>query len=262
MLRVGVAQWCLDRTGVDALYRAKALGFSAIQLDAGEPGGAPCIGRPSIQREYQQAAADTGIEITAVAVNVLTSYGLNHPLNSDHSKKSLDFIRQAADAAACMNISLVMIPSFEEGEIRSEQDLLRTAEHLRQACLYSSARGVSVATENNLGVSGNQRLLAAAAHPALNVLIDLYNPVIWGHRTADLIRSLWPHMSNQVHAKDGVGGEMGNAALNTGQGNFLESARALQEVGFEGYLILENEYGSHTEELVAQDLATISSFWG
>jgi sugar phosphate isomerase/epimerase len=261
MIIIGIAQWCLDCNGVDAIYRAAELGFTAIQIDAGEPSVSPSLCEPGILRAYSQAGQDTGLEITAIAVNSLNSVGLKNPKGSEQSKQCWDAIQLAIESAAAMDIKLVFLPSFESGEICSKRDLMITAEALHRACEFAEGSSVEIASENTLGVAESLELINTVSHPKMRILIDTLNPVLWGHETAHLIKELWAYMCNQVHAKDGLGGEMGNAALATGQARFLETGRLLRELGFTGYLILENEYGHDAELRVARDLAVIQQLF-
>jgi hypothetical protein len=68
-----------------------------------------------------------------------------------------------------------------------------------------------------------------------------------------MIDAVWPYLLNQVHIKDGIGGEMGNCAVGAGIGGVLDSVRELVSRGFAGYWILENEYESDA------DLASVDS---
>jgi sugar phosphate isomerase/epimerase len=247
----------LDRTGVDAVYRAAELGLSAIQIDAGEPGVAPLLNESAVRRAYQRAAQEAGVRITALAVNLLNIYGMTNPAGSEKFNRCWDAIVIALDAAADMDVELVYLPSFNDGEIRGQADLARTAEVLQRACRHVEDTKVLVATENTLGPAETLLLIEAVAHPKLRVLIDSLNPVLWGHRPSELVHRLWPYMCNQVHAKDGTGGVMGNALLNTGQANFAETVSTLQLQGFSGYVILENEYPNDFQASIARDMATI-----
>jgi sugar phosphate isomerase/epimerase len=257
MTHIGVTQWCLDRAGVDAVYRAADFGLSAIQIDAGESGVAPLLNDPAVRQAYKRAAQETGVKITGIAVNLLNIYGMTNPAGSEKSQKCWDAIQIALDAAIDMDVELVFLPSFNDGEIRNEADLLRTAEVLRQACSYVADHAPMVATETTLGVPGHRSLIEAVGHPKLCVLIDSLNPVLWGHRPAELVQEFWNIMSNQFHAKDGINGVMGNALLNTGQANFAETVATLRSLVFSGYVILENEYKSDFETSIGKDIATI-----
>jgi sugar phosphate isomerase/epimerase len=258
MVKIGVAQWCLDCKGVNAVLRAADLRFSAIQIDAGGADGAPFLDSEKTQDKYLQAVQDTGVEILAIGVNILNDYGLKNSVDSKASKEIWHFIKMSIDAAAKMGIGLVFLPSFDKNEIQDKHDLIRTITLLNNTCLYASDYQVMIATENTLGVEDNQRLLKAVNHPRLKILIDTLNPVLWGHCPSDLIKKLWPYMCNQIHVKDGINGIMGNASLGKGDANFLETARTLQNLGFSGYIILENEYSNDAESRANDDMNVIN----
>lgn len=261
MVHIGIAQWCLDCKGVNAVYRSADLGFSAIQIDAGGADGAPFLDSEKTQNKYLQAVQDTGVEISAIGVNILNDYGLKNSVDSKASKEIWHFIKMSIDAAAKMGIGLVFLPSFDKNEIQNNHDLIRTIALLNNTCLYASEFKVLIATENTLGVDGNLRLFKAINHPGLKILIDTLNPVLWGHCPSDLIKKLWPYICNQIHAKDGINGIMGNASLGKGDANFLETARTLQNLGFPGYIILENEYFNDAESRVNEDMNVINKLF-
>ena len=261
MIRFGVTQWSLDGRGVETVHRAAELGFAAIHLDAGELGGDLRLDDPALQAGYRRAAQETGIEITAIAPGYLNDYGLTSPAGSENAERCRQIIQIAVDAAAKLNVPLVCLPSFRASEIRSEQDLQRTAEVLRETCDYAAAHNLLVATENTLGVEGNLKLLESASRPNLRVLLDTQNPCLWGHNVADLTERLRPHLSNQVHVKDGTEGHMGNARLGAGEAGFIETARALQAGRFAGDLISENDYLGERRVNAARDLAALSELF-
>jgi len=156
-----------------------------------------------------------------------------------------------------MGAGLVWVPSFMNSEIRDQADLERTAAVLREACAYAEKTPVRVATENSLGLKENLELLRKVNHPKLCVLFDTLNPVMRGHSAVELVRGLWSHMCDQIHAKDGRDGGMGNAALNSGVAGFAETAVLLCALGFSGRIVLENDYCTDAETRVARDLAVI-----
>lgn len=261
MVRIGVTQWSLDRRGVDAVYHAATLGFSAIHLDTGDLASDLLLDKTTLQQAYCQAAQEAGVEIAALAPGFLNDYGLISPPDSDNARRCWQLLRIAIDAAAQMKVKLVFVPSFRASEIHTEHDLLRTAEVLHTACVYAANHDLLLATENTLGVSGNLKLMEAVGHPKFRILIDTLNPVLWGHNTTALIEGLWPYICNQIHAKDGIKGEMGNAILGTGQAGFTESAGRLRSLGFDGRVISENDYRSEREINAARDIAVIAELF-
>lgn len=257
MVRIGVAEWCLDCRGPLAIYRAARLGLSAIHIDTEDSVANISLRSLKIQNAYRKAIDDTGVQITAIAVNSLNQFGMTHAPRSIQAERCWEMIQLALDAALNLQVPMVYLPSFNDGEIHNHRDLMRTADAIRRACVSSEGSKILLATENTLDGKGNLELLAAVGHDRLRVLIDTLNPVLWGHSTSSLVEQLWPYMCNQIHAKDGTAGEMGNATLNTGIANFEETASTLCSLYFDGYLILENQYHIETETRVAADKAAI-----
>ena len=218
MVRIGVCHWSLDGPGPGALARASELGFSAMHLDGDElardswlPDG------PAMAATYAEAAARTGVRITAVSPGRLNQLGLTSPDGSEAAASCERSIGVAIAAAGALGAPLVFLPSFRNGEIRDEAGLRRTAEVIRAACDIAARHGLLVATENTLSAADNLRLLALVDRPNARILLDTLNPALWGHDVATYVESLWPHLADQVHVKDGRDGKMGNAALAMGR---------------------------------------------
>lgn len=258
MMKLGVAQWCLGKLGLDSVWQAADFGFSAIQIDAGdELGNFPKIDEPSIQRAYVQAAESVGVSITGVAIGDLDIFGMTAPDGSPSARKCWNAIRRAIDGALAMRVPLVYLSSFEDGEIRSQADLERTATVIARACEYAQGEKITIATENTLGAADQRRLVQMVGDKRVRVLIDTLNPILWGFYTPELINDLWDLMCDQVHVKDGTDGQMGNAPLGAGMGHVRESLEVLHAREFRGYLILENEYYENIGELSRADIKAL-----
>lgn len=256
MIRFGVCQWILDRSGLAALPRAAELGFAGIQLGVSE--GDEAIRRPDLQQEYLRAAKDSGVEVVGFGINTMNQLPLYSPPDSDAGRRCRDLLRSVLDMALAMGVDLVYCPSFFDAEIRSDDQLKRAAETLRAGCEHVEGQSLSLASENTLDAARTLRLVELVDHPSLRVLVDSYNPVLFGHLAAALVRALPTHLlGNQAHAKDGRNQVMGNAVLGSGEGHFAEFVQALHDVGFEGWLISETDYRDNADELAASDLATL-----
>lgn len=256
MIKFGVCQWIMDRSGVDALHRAAELGFAGIQLGISEDNVE--IHQPALQQAYLRASQETGVEIVGFGINTMNLLPLFSPPDSDAGRRCRDLLRSALDTALAMGVGLVYCPGFFAAEIKTDDQLERAAATLRSGCEYIEGQPVLLATENTLDVAGNRRLVELVDHSSMRVLIDSYNPVLFGHLASSLVRELPArYRSDQLHAKDGLNQVMGNAALGQGEGQFEGFIRALQEVGFDGWLISETDYRSNADELAAADLATL-----
>ena len=259
---IGVCKWSLDGYGAEALLQAARLGFGAIHLDSADLGEALSLEHAALRDDYLRAAKETGVQITALSPGKLNDYGLSSPAGSPNAIRCRDLIRVSIDAAAAMGVSLVYLPSFRAGEIFNDGDLGHTAEALAEACAYAEGRPVAVATENTLGTDGNLRLLEAAGRPPnLCVLLDTQNVAMWGFDAAAVTDALWPYLSDQVHVKDGSGGQMGNALLGEGEARFGQTAARLRAHDFAGALISENDYLGERQANAARDIATMTEIF-
>ncbi len=256
MIKVGVCQWIMDRSGVDAVARAAELGFAGIQLGISEDDVE--IRRPALQQACLRASQETGVEIVGFGINTMNELPLYSPPDSDEGRRCRDLLRSALDTALAMGVGLVYCPSFFAAEIRTDDQLERAGAALRSGCEYIEGQPVLLATENTLDAAGNRRLMELVDHPSMRVLVDGYNPVIYGHLASTLVRELPArYLCNQAHAKDGLNHVMGSAPIGQGEGHLVEFVQALKDVGFDGWLICENDYRSDADALVAQDLATL-----
>lgn len=258
---VGVAQWCLDCSGLDAIARTEELHLSAIHLDFRQPGEDSCLIAREWRLRYLEASARYGVALRAIAINAVEQFGTVSEPASSATRKCRDLVHAGIDAAVEMEVALLYIPSFHANEIRNENELAHTADFLREACAYAETTRVDIATENTLDVPGNRRLLEGVGHPKLRLLVDLYNPVLWEHDARRLIEALREFMCDQVHVKDGCNGVMGNARLGDGDGSFHDTAACLAISGSAGTLILENDYHVHATRRVAHDLAVLRRYF-
>ena len=260
MIQIGVCQWILDCSGVDALHRAAELGFAGIQLGIGDEDTAVALRSPALQKVYLQAAEETGVEIVGIGISIMNKLPLHSPPDSDTGRRAWNVLRSALDTALAMGIGLAYCPSFFKGQISTNEEFERASAMLRRGCEYIDGQPLLLAMENSLDAAGHMRVIDLVDHPSLRVLIDGYNPVIFGHLAATLVRDLPSrYLCNQAHAKDGLNHVMGSASLGQGEGQFANFVQALRDVGFEGWLICENDYSSNAEERVAGDLATLNA---
>lgn len=258
MHRVGVAQWVLDRRGEAAVARAAELGFEVVHVDFGLLDDPEGLASGAARRRLARLASDRGVAIGAVALNAVEKYGLTRPADEHGARLSRDVIRAGVEAAVELGAPMVYLPSFHASEMRSRDDLRTTAAALREACELAEGTSLEVASENTLGADANRALVDAVAHPRLRILLDCFNPSLWGHRAGEIARALRDRLAGQVHVKDGRGGVMGNARLGEGEGRFDETADALVEIGFAGDLILENDYGEDALARSAADRAVLA----
>jgi sugar phosphate isomerase/epimerase len=84
---------------------------------------------------------------------------------------------------------------------------------------------------------------------------------MWGNNVREIITKIKPYISDQIHLKDGVIGDIGNTVLGEGDGDFEDTVAALADIKFSGYFILENNYQNHTMNKVTKDRFAVSKLY-
>ncbi len=258
MIYLGIAAWCLDTPGFNALLRAADFGLSSVQIDVGIPGNNYYLGNPEVIDAYRRFSEKNEVAIVGIGAKFVNDMGMTNNIGTqaDHNCQAL--IATTIDAAIALGTPFIFFPSFRKSEICNENDLFNTARLLKQACIQAAPHGIEIGSENSLGCNGNRKLIGMVEENNFRILIDSYNPVIFGHNVSSILEELTPYIAKQVHVKDGIGGRMGSAQLGTGEGRFFETMKTLKSLNFEGMILLENKYLVDTERRVTEDLAVLA----
>jgi sugar phosphate isomerase/epimerase len=213
--------------------QAKAAGLDGIELPAGPPAARLAIADPDAIAAHLDAAARTGVEVPSLMMSLLNEC----PLATDpRAPKWLD---QAIDAAHQLGARVVLLAFFGNGDLLDDQGRLKQADVdavvriLKDAAPRAAAKGVVLGIENYLDAAANLAILDAVGHPSVQVYYDVYNTGITkGHDVPADLRKLGPRVA-QVHVKNGPD------YLDKGNIDFPAIARALDDIGYDGWVVLE-----------------------
>ena len=133
-----------------------------------------------------------------------------------------------------MGLPLVMTASFARGDL----DMSQTAEidHfvkvLRDVGPKAEKLGIIIGLENYLSAGDNRKIIDRVGSPNVKVYYDVGNSTDKGRDVAEEIRALGKLIC-EFHAKDG------KYMLGKGRIDFRKVRRAMDDVGFSGWLQLE-----------------------
>jgi sugar phosphate isomerase/epimerase len=251
----------LDTVGVAAVQRASELGFEAMEVGVFSVAGYNEMCDPAIQTAYLEAAATHGIELVGMTLGIFSQVVALH--SEEQEATVWEMMRNMIDVAVAMSIELVCCSMFGDASINNADEMARASAMLRRGCDYIGDKPLRIATESTLSITGNRELIEQVNHPNMCVLMDAYNGV-WssGYNAADMVRELRDVLCNVAHAKDGLKHQPDNVLIGQGDGDFLATAQALKDIGFEGYVMCENSYRNETEVRTAADLATLKRIFG
>jgi sugar phosphate isomerase/epimerase len=166
-------------------------------------------------------------------------------------------VKAAVAWAAEVGADAVLVPFFLRGELLTDDDVDRAGTAFAELCPLAGERGVSLLYEGTLPSARVRELAARVASPAFGVYFDLANPLVDGLDPPTELRALGD-LVRGAHVKDACA-KRGDVAPGLGRVDWHESARALADVGYDGWLVLETPTGP--PEPVARDLSFARRFF-
>ena len=221
-ITIGVTEWTLDKRGVDALPRARELGFDAIQIRLYSLDTLKALENDAVRTEFLAANDAHNMPIVGMSAGLFGQIPLHDATQEDYV---VELWERIITVALGLNIQVVYCPSFGVSKMTTPAEIAQTATVFRRACEIVDERPLFLATENSLDAADHRALVEQVNHPKMRVLLDAYNPVNFGYNTADLVRDLSNINCNQFHAKDDT--PDGNALLGEGNGLLRNSAQDL-----------------------------------
>ena len=236
-------------------HRARWAGFAGVEatLSARDLKGE---GRDRL-RTLERASASSGL---AVSSFVLDHHNLGGIADADPrvAAGAAEEVRVAIAWAAELGAGAILVPFFGHAELLTESDRVRAVSAFRALCPLASAAGISLLYEGSLPATEVARLAQEIGSPAFGCYFDTANLVFRGLDPPTEIRRLGA-LVRQVHIKD-VRARKGDVHLGRGRVDFAECARALAEIGYEGWLVFETPPGP--PPLAARDLSYVRSVFG
>lgn len=264
-LKIGICQWALSMEGPYGCKLASELGIEGIQLDIGINQRGFLLSNKFVQEAYLESGKEFGISFPSIAIPELDNFSMLAPEGSRDREIANKAIRKAIETAEAMKISLVMIPSFNKSEIKTEADFKQAIECLKNACDYAKNKGIIIGTENLLSVNDVKLLFKKVNRSNLKLYFDTQNYSLnKGYNTAEMLELLISYIC-EVHVKDGKNGDLSGALLGKGDANFYNSMKVLKKYNYSGWIILENYYdreplslqNNNPVELLKQDIKTL-----
>ncbi|MBK0869282.1 TIM barrel protein [Saccharopolyspora sp. HNM0986] len=241
---VGVVDWRLPVRGGAAVELAGRIGADGVQLDLGGPGRGERLDGPGRLGRIREASCRAGVAVLAVAVNAMNDIGL---MSGDAAVRST--LLRALDAAGALGAGLVFVPSFRRSAIDGTAALRSTAEVLRWAAAEAAARGLLLASENVLDSRQARAMATAVGSDSFRLLLDTYNLVAAGGDPVRLVSAVPELLADQIHVKDGPGGDASRV--------LAAVARSGTDVGA---LVLENDHRDDDAARLRRDLARLRRY--
>lgn len=224
--------------------RARRLGFAGVEIGLRRE-------RPERLESLRRARAASGLPIASLVLGEHSDFGGISDGDAAVAERAAADVLRAIDWAAELGADALLVPFFGRAELIDDADVERAAAAFRPLTTIAAERGVELLYEGTLPAAAIKALAARVGSRVFGCYFDLANVVARGMDSATELRALGD-LVRRVHFKD-VRAKVGDAIPGRGRVDFAESARALAEIGYTGWVVLETPPG--LPELVGRDLA-------
>ncbi len=221
---------------VSLIEKAGALGFHGVEFgishDYAED---PFWNGEGEERAHMKNACEvTGVEATSVCLHMLNDIS-NSPGSCEPSERETAHLIIKNTIVACdeVGIPLILIPCFGSAALKKDEQIEHLIEGLKLLAPIAQSHRVSIGLETSLSAPDMVRIIDAIGSDHVKVYFDTGNADIIGYNILDEIKELGSRIV-QVHMKENPSGILGQGKI-----NFKAVYKALEEQGYDGYLVLE-----------------------
>ena len=249
-MKFGTLQNVIEQPLATVFSVASELGFQGVELDwsdfAEAEQGGPLA--PQNRATIRQAASQAGVEIPCVAAHFLNRGGI---ADASMEEFGLDAVRTGINLCVDLGATYLLVPFFGPAMMRGDQAVARLETNLHRLAPEVERAGVTLAIEHTLRGDETAALLDRIDSPSVGNYWDMANCMGLGYDPLTEIAQLDRHIV-RVHAKDYHRGDapagtpdlphfdgLNTTPFGLGDVPVPEVLSALQEVGYDGYIVLE-----------------------
>lgn len=227
--KIGVCDWTLNkRSDPSAFDMARRIGLDGVQVDLGHQDKNLPVRNPELQKQYLETSRRTGIAIASLAIGALNEV----PYRSD--PRAEQWVSDSIDVAKALGVKVVLVPFFSQGDLRGADLGKKTVvERFKKVAPRAEREGVILGIESWLSADEHVEIIERVGSKAVQVYYDVGNSNRAGYDIYKEIRQLGKLIC-EFHAKDYVD------IFGRGNINFREIRKAMDEIGFSGWIQIES----------------------
>ena len=207
---------------------AKKIGLDGVQLSLGSVANDMHLRRKDVQEAYRLAAQQYGVRIGGLAIGELN----NVPYKSD--PRTVQWVSDSIDVAEALGVRAILLAFFEKGDLRNDPAGQKAViERLQQVAPKAEKAGVILGIESWLSAKAHVGILDAVGSKNVQVYYDVCNSNDRGYNIYDEIRWLGKERICEFHCKEN------GSLLGKGKVNFREVRKAIDDIGYTGWLQIE-----------------------
>jgi len=227
--RIGACDWSIGKqSDVDALALANTLGLDGVQVSLGTVQNGMHLRRKDVQQTYLKAVAANGVEISSLAIGELN----NVPYKSEPETE--EWVRDSIHVAKAMECRVVLLAFFSKGDIKGDEaGIAEVIRRLKKVAPIAEQADVILGIESWLSADELLAIIDKIGSTHVRVYYDVANATEMGYDIYREMKQLGNKYICEVHAKEN------GALLGQGKIDFQKVRDTLDEIGYEGWVILE-----------------------
>jgi len=227
--RIGACDWSIGKqSDVDALALANTLGLDGVQVSLGTVQNGMHLRRKDVQQTYLKAVAANGVEISSLAIGELN----NVPYKSEPETE--EWVRDSIHVAKAMECRVVLLAFFSKGDIKGDEaGIAEVIRRLKKVAPIAEQADVILGIESWLSADELLAIIDKIGSTHVRVYYDVANATEMGYDIYREMKQLGSEYICEVHAKEN------GALLGQGKIDFQKVYDTLDEIGYEGWVILE-----------------------
>ncbi len=239
---VGACDWSIQAMAkVEAMEIAQKIGLDGVQVSLGTFADGMHLRQKSVQKAYKNAGKKYGTQVGGIAIGELNEY----PYKSDPQTEQ--WVSDSIDVAKKMGVKVVLLAFFSKGDLKNDpQGQKVVIERLKKVAPKAEKAGVILGIESWLSAKESMEIINAVGSKNVQVYYDVANSAKMGYNIYEEIRWLGKAQICEFHFKE-YGFLLGKGGI-----DFNEVRKAIDEIGFEGWV--------HLEESVPKDATMLESY--
>lgn len=228
--KIGACDWSLNKRADPKCFEvARQVGLDGVQVSLGTPADDMKLRRAQVQQEYKDAAKTAGVALGGLAIGALNSI----PYKS--APQAETWVSDSVDAAQALGIKVVLLAFFGNGDLRDDESgKAEVIRRLRKVAPKAEKADVVLGLESWLSAEDTLRILDQVGSQAVKMYYDVCNSNDRGYDVPKEIRALGKKNICEFHLKEN------GCLLGQGKVNFAKVREAIEDIGYEGWLHIEN----------------------
>lgn len=228
--KIGICDWHIQSLGDPKAFQlASEFGLDGIQLTYQPLHEKNNLLDKDVRKLFLEESAKHKVEIASMAMGILNQ----QPFATDPNAEK--WVAQCMEIMIELKQKVVLLAFFGNGDIKDKPELQKLViERLKKLTPFAEKNGLTLGLETWLNKEEHMHILDSVGSESVKVYYDTANMEKMGYNVPEEIR--WLGKKNaicQIHMKEN------DNRLGQGRVNFPEVKKALQDINYKDWLIIE-----------------------